>query len=99
MDGRLLTRLTNAGLLAGVGMGVGHLLMPARVSAGMTSRMAFVALVAGTGSLAAWRERRARENYSDERLRGAPWVWLAGGASIALGLAAIAYWLMHGSSN
>lgn len=99
MDGRLLTRITNAGLLATVGMGAGHLLMPARATAGLAARAAFIASVAGTGALAGWRERRAREYDGDELVRGAAWVWVTWGILSALLLAWFAFWLMHGASR
>ena len=95
MDVRALTRLTNAGLLAGVGMGSGHLLMPARAGATMLSRLAFVASMAVTGALAGWRERRARELDGDENVPGAQPLWIAGGAVGALVLAWIAYEIAH----
>jgi hypothetical protein len=93
---RNLTRITNAGLLAGIGMGSGHLLMPARAGAGVVSRVAFVATMAGTGALAGWRERRARELDGDESVPGAQPLWIAGGAVWALVLAWIAYRIAHG---
>ena len=96
MDARLLTRLTNAGLLAVVGMGTGHLLMPARAGAAIGARLTFVASVAGTGALAAWRERRSRENDAGEEVRSPQPLWLAGGAAAALALAWIAYRIAHG---
>jgi hypothetical protein len=96
MDARLLTRLTNAGLLAGIGMGGGHLLMPARAGASVLSRFAFVASMAGTGALMGWRERRARELDGDENVPGAQPLWIAGGAMWALLLAWLAYRVAHG---
>jgi len=93
---RTLTRITNAGLLAGVGMGTGHLLMPARATAGVFSRLAFVAAVAGTGALAGWRERRARELDGDENVPGIQAIWIWGGAFWALVIAWIAYRIAHG---
>lgn len=95
MNIRQLTRITNAGLLALVGMGVGHLLMPARASASLLSRAAFVATMAGTGALAGWRERRARELDGDENVRGVQPLWISGGAVVALALAWIAYRIAH----
>jgi membrane protease YdiL (CAAX protease family) len=92
---RNLTRITNAGLLAGVGMGGGHLLMPARAGA-VFSRLVFVATMAGTGALAGWRERRARELDGDENVPGAQPLWIAGGALLALVLAWLAYRVAHG---
>jgi hypothetical protein len=93
---RSLTRITNAGLLAGVGMGTGHLLMPARAGASIFSRMLFIAAMAGTGALAGWRERRARELDGDENVPGAQTLWIIGGAFWALVLAWIAYRIAHG---
>lgn len=95
MNVRVLTRLTNAGLLAGVGMGSGHLLMPARAGASMFSRLAFVASMAGAGALAGWRERRARELDGDEDGLGAQPLWIAGGAVSAITLAWLAYKIAH----
>ena len=96
MNVRSLTRITNVGLLAGIGMGTGHLLMPARAGAGIVSRTLFVAAVAGTGALAGWRERRARELDGDEDVPGAQPLWIAGGALWALAIAWTAYKLFHG---
>lgn len=96
MNVRSLTRITNAGLLAGIGMGTGHLLMPARAGAGVFSRALFVAAVAGTGALAGWRERRARELDGDENVPGVQSLWIVGGAVWALVIAWIAYKLFHG---
>ena len=96
MNVRALTRLTNVGLLAGVGLGVGHLLMPARAAASLLSRLAFLASMAGTGALIGWRERRARELDGDEDVRGAQPMWIAGGATSAIVLAWIAYRIAHG---
>jgi len=93
---RTLTRITNAGLLAGVGMGTGHLLMPARATAGVFSRLAFVAAVAGTGALAGWRERRARELDGDENVPGIQAIWIWGGAFWSLVIAWVAYRIAHG---
>jgi hypothetical protein len=96
MDARALTRLTNAGLLAGIGMGGGHLLMPARAGASIFARLTFVASIAGTGALMGWRERRARELDGDENVPGAQPLWIAGGAALALVLAWLAYRIAHG---
>ena len=95
MNVRVLTRLTNAGLLAGVGMGSGHLLMPARAGATMFARLAFVASMAGAGALAGWRERRARELDGDEDGLGAQPLWIVGGAVSAITLAWLAYKIAH----
>jgi hypothetical protein len=91
MDVRALTRLTNAGLVAGVGLGAGRLFMPARAGASVLSRLVFVASMAGVGALAGWRERRARELDGDEGVPGAQPIWIAGGAVLALALAWFAY--------
>jgi hypothetical protein len=96
MDARLLTRITNAGLLVAVGMGVGHLLMPARAGAGVVPRAIFVGSLVATGALMAWRERRSRENDGGEEVRGGQPLWLLAGALIALALAWLAYILAHG---
>ena len=96
MNVRTLTRLTNAGLLAGVGMGGGHLLMPARAGASVLVRFAFVASMAGTGALVGWRERRARELDGDEDVPGAQPLWILAGAAGGLLLAWLAYRLFHG---
>ena len=98
MDARVLTRLTNAGLLAGVGMGVGHLLMPARAGASLLARLAFAASLVGVGALAGWRERRARELDGDDEIRGAQWLWITAGAAGTTGLAWLAYRIAHGQS-
>ena len=96
MNVRSLTRLTNAGLLAGIGMGGGHLFMPARAGASVVSRIAFVLSMAGTGALLGWRERRARELDGDEDVPGAQIVWIAVGAAGALAVAWLAYRIAHG---
>jgi hypothetical protein len=77
-------------------MGTGHLLMPARATASVFSRLLFVAAVAGTGALAGWRERRARELDGDENVPGVQSLWIAGGAVWALVIAWLAYKLFHG---
>ena len=96
MDGRTLTRITNTGLIAAVGLGGGHLLMPTRPGVGLARRVLFVASMAGAGALAGWRERRARENDGDEEVSGAESLWVGGGALVAVLLAWLAFWLMHG---
>ena len=48
MDARLITRLTNAGLLVGVGVGGGHWLMPARPGSAVAARVVFIASMACT---------------------------------------------------
>ena len=96
MDARRLVRATNAALVAGVGMGAGHLLMPARTGTPAGIRALFVACVAGSGALAAWRERSIGAEYRDGPMPGAPWLWLAAGALAALTLAALAWWVVHG---
>jgi hypothetical protein len=93
---RNLTRITNAGLLAGVGVGGWYLLMPARAGANIFSRLAFIAAMAGTGALAGWRERRARELDGDENVPGAQTLWIIGGAFWALVLAWVAYRIARG---
>ncbi|CAN5262602.1 hypothetical protein BH09GEM1_BH09GEM1_25670 [soil metagenome] len=95
MNVRTLTRLTNAGLLAGIGMVAGHLLMPARATATIVARVAFIASIAGTGALAGWRERRGRELDGGEELGSQP-VWILGGVIAALAAAWIAYRAAHG---
>lgn len=95
MNVRDITRLTNAGLLLGVGMGGAHLLMPARAGVGLVARIVFYASMAGTGALAGWRERRARELDGDEDVPGDQSLWIAGGAFLALGLAWVAYTVAH----
>lgn len=95
MNVRDITRLTNAGLLLGVGLGGAHLLMPARAGAGLLARIVFYASMAGTGALAGWRERRARELDGDEDVPGDQSLWIAGGALSALALAWLAFFLAH----
>ncbi|MEO7455115.1 MAG: hypothetical protein ABIY52_02560 [Gemmatimonadaceae bacterium] len=95
MNVRSLTRLTNAGMLAGVGMGAGHLAMPARATAGMFAKVLFVGTMAATGALAGWRERRGRELDGDESLSAQP-LWVAGGAVATLALSWVAYRIAHG---
>jgi len=93
---RTLTRLTNAGLVAGIGMGAGHLLMPARATASLLSRVAFAVSLVGTGALVGWRERRGRELDGEEDVAGSQPVWiLAGGVAMAV-LAWGAYRVAHG---
>jgi hypothetical protein len=58
--------------------------------------MLFVGAVAGTGALAGWRERRARELDGDENVPGVQSLWIAGGAVWALVIAWVAYKLFHG---
>ena len=96
MDARLLVRITNLALVATVGMTTGHLLMPSRPGTSATAKAAFVASVAASGSLAAWRERREAVFARGAAVRGPLAAWLATGAIAALVLAAIAWWLMHG---
>ena len=96
MDARRLVRATNAALVAGVGMGTGHLLFPARPGATMGSRALFAASVAGAGAIAAWRERSIGAEYRGGPMPGALWAWSASGACVALVLAALAWWVMHG---
>ena len=76
-------------------MGTGHLLMPARATATMVARLAFVASVAGTGALIGWRERRGRALDGDEKL-GTQSLWISGGVVIALAAAWIAFRIAHG---
>lgn len=95
MNIRHLTRITNAGLLAGVGMGAGHLAMPTRAHAGVLAKLLFVGMMAATGALAGWRERRGRELDGDEDVGAERW-WVVGGALVALGLSWVAYRLAHG---
>jgi hypothetical protein len=76
-------------------MGAGHLFMPARATASVAARVAFVASIAGTGALAGWRERRGRDLDGDEELGSQP-LWIVGGVGIALATAWIAYRVVHG---
>jgi hypothetical protein len=76
-------------------MGAGHLFMPARATATIISRVAFIASVAGAGALVGWRERRARDLDGDEQL-GAQELWIAGGVIVALATAWVAYRAAHG---
>lgn len=96
MDARRLTLLTNIGLLAGVGLGGGHLLMPTRATASVAARLVFLASIAGTGALAGWRERRSRENDAGEEVAGTEALWVGAGALISLVVALLAYELVHG---
>ena len=95
MNVRDITRITNAGLLLGVGLGGAHLLMPVRAGAGTLARIVFYASMAGTGALAGWRERRARELDGDEDVPFNQTWWILGGAVLALGLAWLAYYMAH----
>lgn len=95
MNVRTLTRLTNAALIAGIGMGTGHLFMPARATATTIARLAFAASVAGTGALAGWRERCSREHDGDEELAPEP-LWIVAGAVTALAAAWLAFYIAHG---
>jgi hypothetical protein len=95
LDARLIARLTNVALVAGVGMGAGHLLLPARADAGPAARAGFIASVALVGALAAWRERGALTYARGSTPCGAPTLWLAGGAVVALLLATLAYYVVH----
>ena len=76
-------------------MGAGHLLMPARATATIVARLAFVLSVAGTGALAGWRERRGQELDGEEKLGSQP-MWIAAGVIVALAAAWIAYRAAHG---
>lgn len=96
MDARLLVRLTNTAIVATAGMTAGHVLMPARPTASPLARVSFAGIVAASGALAAWRERREAVFAHGAAVRGATALWLATGAITALLLAAIAWWLMHG---
>ena len=95
MNARHLTRATNALLVVGTGMVAGHLLMPARVDAGLARRVAFVGLLAASGALAGWRERGA---LAWERDAPAPRarLWMPVGAMAALLLGALAWYVVHG---
>ena len=96
MNVRILTRLTNAGLVAGIGMGAAHLLMPARVTASVLSRVAFAVSMVGTGALVGWRERRGRELDGDEDIPGSQAVWILAGGVAMVALAWGAYRVAHG---
>ena len=93
MNIRSLTRLTNAGLLAGVGLSAGHWAMPAR--AGLLPKIMFAGTMAATGALAGWRERRGQELDGAEDMSAEPW-WVVGGAAAGLAIAWLAYRLVHG---
>ena len=77
-------------------MGAGHLLMPARATASLLSRGAFVVGMAGTGALVAWRERRGRELDGDESIAGSQPLWLVVGSVAMLVLAWATYQIAHG---
>ncbi len=96
MNGRLLTRLTNTLIVTGVGMGAGHSLFPSRPGAGLVRRAGFVCVVAGSGALAAWRERRSLELYADEEIRSSQWLWITVGMLVALALAWASNRVVHG---
>ena len=96
MNVRTLTRLTNAGLVAGIGMGAGHLLMPARATASLLSRVAFAVGMVGTGALVGWRERRGQELDGEEDIAGSQPVWILTGAVAMAVLAWGAYRVAHG---
>ena len=96
MNVRTLTRLTNAGLVAGIGMGAGHLLMPARATASLLSRVAFAVGMVGTGALVGWRERRGQELDGEEDIAGSQPVWILTGAVAMAVLARGAYRVAHG---
>lgn len=97
MNARTLTHVTNVLLLSASGMISAHTLLPARADAGFARRAGFVGIVAGSGALAAWRERRERRLSSPT---GAAWgalaLWLAAGAIAAVLLAWIANTVVHG---
>jgi hypothetical protein len=95
MDARLLTRCTSTALVVVAGMGAGHLLMPVRAGASVAARAGFVVVVALAGAVAAARERTISAEY-----RGAPpgavLPWVGAGAALALVLAGLAWYLVHG---
>ena len=68
--------------------------MPARATATVVARVAFVASVAGTGALAGWRERRGREHDGDEELGPEP-LWMLAGMVTALAAAWVAFYVAH----
>jgi hypothetical protein len=74
-----------------------HTLLPARADAGLARRAGFMGIVAGSGALAAWRERREHRLSSPTGVaRGGPALWLAAGAVAAILLAWLANVVVHG---
>jgi hypothetical protein len=96
VDARLLTRITNTMLVAVAGMTAGHLLRPSLADATAARRSGFVAIVAASGALAAWRERSARDEERQSPSPGGAVWWMVAGAIAALALAWIAYFMVHG---
>ena len=97
MNARVLTHLTNALLLSASGMVSAHTLLPARADAGFARRAGFMGIVAGSGALAAWRERREVRLSSPMGLVwGGPALWLSAGAVVAMLLAWAANVVVHG---
>jgi hypothetical protein len=92
-----MTHLTNALLLSTTGMISAHTLFPARADASFARRVGFIGIVAGSGALVAWRERRERHLSSPAGVvRGGLTLWLSAGAVAALLLAWVANSVVHG---
>jgi len=94
VDARLLTRCTNVGLVAVVGMTAAHLSMPIRPGASWGARLAFGLALAAAGGLAGWRERREAV-FDRGPARHAPGAWVACGAAVALLAGAVAWAGVH----
>jgi hypothetical protein len=93
VDERVLTPTTSVLTVLVVGMVAGHVLMPARPGAGLAAQAEFVAAVAATGALGGWRTGRVFGRRGSWRIV----VAVAAGALLALGLAGVAYVIVHGA--
>lgn len=89
MDAVRLARLTTAVVVVGGGMLAGHVLMPYGAKSSVARRVVFWAIVAGLGALRGWRERVVAEAPG---ARG----WAASYAVVAVLLAYVANWVVHG---
>ncbi len=89
MDAVLLSRVTTALVVGGVGGVAGHVLWPFAPGAGVVRPAAFVALMLATGALRGWREAVVREAPATGRAAA---LYAVG----ALALALLGYGVMHG---
>lgn len=89
MDAVLLSRVTTALVVGGVGGVAGHVLWPFAPGAGVARPTAFVALMLATGALRGWREAAVREAPAAGRSAA---LYAAG----ALAVAMLGYVVMHG---